>query len=87
MRTDDSREDPILRAVSDLPVRELDHRRAERIRTRCHAALGRPTWTERLAANVRFRFDRPFLESAVVSGVSGVYLTEVVRRALHLCGM
>ena len=87
MRTDDIREDPILRALAGVPIREPDRRRAERIRTRCNAALGRHTWAERLTAIVGIPLNQRFVESALAAAVSGVYLAEVLRRALRLYGM
>jgi hypothetical protein len=63
-----------------LRVLDVDRGQADRIRERCHRALVRPAPGR--AAMVRSRL----VESAFVAGISGVYLAEVLRRALTLYG-
>jgi hypothetical protein len=86
MTTDDIRKDPVMRMLAALPAGEPDRRRADRIRARCHAAMGRLGWTGTLAGLFCGSFCRRTLEPALVVGISAVYLAEVVRRVLLLYG-
>ena len=74
------------RAGEDRPILELnrlraldvDRGRADRIRERCHRALERPD------SGPAASFDSRLVESALIVGVSGLYLAEVLRRALAI---
>jgi hypothetical protein len=86
MTTDDIREDPVMEAFARLPVIEPDPRRAERVRARCHGAMGQRQWAEKLPARATSPFSWRRLEPALLAGVCAVYLFEVLRRALLLYG-
>ena len=60
-------DDPVLRRVSELTVLTSDHRRAERLRSRCRAAL------ERRAPVTRQR-----VGPALLAGLCLVYLSALV---------
>ena len=64
--------------LNRLRTLDVDRGRADRIRDRCYRVLERQApWP---AAPLGARL----IESALVVGVSGIYLAEVVRRALAL---
>jgi hypothetical protein len=64
--------------LNRLPALDVDRGRADRIRDRCHRALERPApWPTA-------PFGSRLVESALVVGVSGIYLADVVRRALAI---
>jgi hypothetical protein len=71
--------------LKGLPTFDLDPGRARRIRERCHRALGR-AGSGRRAGRVFEVVRSRVVESALVGGVSAVYLVEVLRRALQLYG-
>ena len=85
MTDDELRKDPHLQLLATLPLHEPDRRRWERVRSRCHAriAAGRRAG---ISAAAGCRWLR-VLEPALVAGVSVVFLSEVVRRALLLYGL
>ncbi len=74
------------RAGEDRPMLELNRLRAldvnrgraDRIRERCHQALERP------APGPAAPFRSRLVESAMVAGVAGLFLAEVIRRALAI---
>jgi hypothetical protein len=71
--------DPLLRLLRDLPQVGVDPSRADRIRTRCHAALSAPhrnRWSE--AAH---------LWTPVAAGLGGIYLVALLRQALRAYGL
>lgn len=80
-------QDSVSTALSELSVREPDPQRAERTRARCRAALRRRRAILPAAAtDGPGAFWRRALEPALAACVGVVYLSEVVRRALHLYG-
>jgi hypothetical protein len=86
MTTDDSRVDSSMRELSVLTVHAPDPARAARIAARCHAVMAR---RRRLAgpgsAPARATWRRS-LEPALVGVPCGVFLFEVLARALRLYG-
>ena len=60
-------DDPVLRRVSELTVVTSDHRRAERLRSRCRAAL------ERRAPVTRQR-----VGPALLAGLGLIYLSALI---------
>ena len=72
--------DPLSRILAGLPSAEPDPVRADRVRARCRATLARrqPHPQPRRVTG----FWAP-----LVAGLAGVYLTEVIRQALHLYGV
>jgi hypothetical protein len=76
-----------MRTLKELPRFDLDHAGADRIRRRCHRALTRRSRPAILAERTRDRSARPFLEPALVAGISAAYLFEVFHRALLLYGL
>ena len=89
--------DPLLRMLERLPRAEPDVTRAERVRARCHAALARRHPPSRTGARwgaagdsghqPKPRSIAPRLWEPALAGLCLVYLTEVVRHALHLYGI
>ena len=70
-------EGPVL-TLNRLRALDVDRGRADRIRERCHRALDRP------APGPSAPFGSRLVESALVAGLSGIFLAEVVRRALAI---
>lgn len=74
--------DPVLRALANLPAAASDVAREARVRARCRAAL----------EQVRLRRERPArrstvahaIEAALVGGLCLLYLSTVIREALQL---
>jgi hypothetical protein len=64
--------------LNRLQVFDVDHGCQDRIRERCHRALVRPAPDRAAMLGSRL------VESAVVAGISSIYLVEVLRRALVL---
>ena len=60
-------DDPLLRRVSELTVLTSDHRRAERLRSRCRAALGQ-----------RAPVKRQRLGPALLAGLGMIYLSALI---------
>jgi hypothetical protein len=87
MTTDQLNEERAMQALAALRTLDPGRERTERVRARCHAALGRPAWRERLALFVAGVSWLHVLEAALVGLVSAIYLSEVVRRALVLYGL
>ena len=86
MTADDLREDPVMQALAGLTAHGPDRERETRIRAVCHRQMSRrrrPT-TRRVWATGPFM--RRILEPALVTGVSIVYLFDVLRRAIQLYG-
>lgn len=89
--------DPLLRGLERLPRAEPDATRAERVRVRCHAALARQHPPSRAgarygAAGGSVRHPKPpsitpRLWEPALAGFCLVYLTQVIRQALHLYGI
>ena len=86
MTSDDVDNDPLLAAVESLPTLDVDRRRADRLRRRCHASLqARRTRTAPPVVQNRTR-----LRGAIASGMAGawclVYILEIIRRAAVIYG-
>jgi hypothetical protein len=73
--------DPLLQLLDGLPSASLDSSRADRIRTRCHAALVH----ERRRVNGPARAVRRW--PSIVIGLGGLYLSAVVLQVLALYGI
>ena len=73
-------------SLAGLKTFDVDRRRAERLRARCHASLRARA---RKAARPAIR-DHAWLKRAVASGAAGVwclvYLLEIIRRAALIYG-
>jgi hypothetical protein len=87
MSSDEVRDDPIMQALAGLAVNAPDRGRAARTRAQCLAALDRQRRAEAWSGHVIVSLRRRVLEPALVVAASAIYLTEVVRRALHLYGL
>ncbi len=76
MSNDKYREDPMLYLLNTLSVPDVDRATTDRIRLRCHRALGRrrPSTSHRA------------IDFIIAGGLCGVYLVEVLVRALALLG-
>ncbi len=72
--------DPLLRLLENLPHAEPDRRRSERVRARCHAALGR---SRRRRAQPRSQR----VGETVLAALGAIYLLESVHQALLLYGL
>jgi hypothetical protein len=73
--------DPLLRLLHDLPQATPDLSRSDRVRARCHAALAhRP---RRITPYI----DLADLWTPIAVGFGGLYLTEVLQRALAIYGL
>jgi hypothetical protein len=73
--------DPLLRMLANLPQEEPNRERAARVRSQCHAALGRSRpRTERPDGRSRLR-------ETLLLGLGAAYLIETVREALLLSGI
>lgn len=74
--------DPLYRLLAGLPQATPDEHRAARVRLACHAALARrrPQPAPRRRAPSR-------IWEAVLAGLCGVYLMEIVRLVLNLYGI
>jgi hypothetical protein len=73
--------DPLLQLLDSLPSARLDPSRADRIRTRCHAALVH----ERRRVTGTARTGRRW--PPIVAGLGGLYLTEVLHQVLAIYGV
>ena len=73
-------------SLAGLKTFDVDRRRADRLRTRCHASLRSRTASSLQPAAV----DRKWLRRAVAPGVAGawclIYLLEIIRRAVVIYG-
>lgn len=69
-------DDALLRRVSELTVLTSDDRRAERLRSRCRAALGQHAPVKRRR-----------LGPALLTGLGLVYLSALIHDVLQLRGM
>ena len=86
MTPNDNDSDHVLSLVAGLKTHDVDRRRAERLRERCHASVrARAVRIAHPAAP-----DSRGLRRAVASGVAGawcaVYLFEIIRRAVVIYG-
>jgi hypothetical protein len=78
--------DPLLELLERLPSGRLDASRANRIRTRCHAALVH----ERRRARARaISSPRPPVHRwpLIAVALGGMYLTELARQVLSMYGL
>jgi hypothetical protein len=73
--------DPLLTLLDGLPSATLDPARADRIRVRCRAALGRKQ--RRAPGATPTRRGWP----SIVMGLGGLYLGMVLQRVLALYGL
>jgi len=73
--------DPLLRLLRGLPQATLDPSRADRIRTRCHAALAHRPRRDSIWA------DAADIWAPLAAGAAGIYLTAVLRQALTAYGL
>ena len=73
--------DPIFRMLTERPPAEPDRLRADRVRARCHDALGRAR-RRQAARRSPGRFWEP-----LVAGLGGVYFVESIRQALFWYGV
>jgi hypothetical protein len=78
--------DPLLELLERLPSGQLDASRANRIRTRCHAALVHERRRARARVIVR---PRPAVchWPLIVVALSGLYLTELAHQVLSMYGI
>ncbi len=79
-------DDPVLNALRVLPAHDVPAGRADEVRRRCEAALGRRARREQSVGAAGARAWRQVLEPATVAGICALYLFEVVRRAFQLQG-
>jgi hypothetical protein len=82
MTFDDAQNDQCLDAVAELRTYDVSRRRADRLRTRCHAALQRPPRRTAPAGGVFRRIIGPALAGAWCLA----YLAEIIRRAAAIYG-
>jgi hypothetical protein len=72
--------DPLLQLLAGLPSAALDPSRADRVRARCHDALGRR----------RRHVSNPTppgrIWTSLVAGMGGLYITAVLHEVLALYG-
>lgn len=87
MLPDDDRRDVAEQVLSRLGTFDMDLAQVEHVRARCHRALDRRGRWQRLAVFAETPFYRGVLEPTLLAAVSGVYLFEVVSRALGLLGL
>lgn len=87
MLPDDDRRDAAEQVLSRLGTFDMDLAQVERVRARCHRALDRRGRWQRLAVFAETPLYRGVLEPTLLAAVSGVYLFEVVSRALGLLGL
>lgn len=78
--------DPLFRRLAGLPVAQPDQARADRVRASCHARLSRTRRVGRAPLQRRPR-GMARMWGPLVAGLSGVYLTEVVRQAFRFYGI
>ena len=73
-------------SLAGLKTFDVDRRRADRLRARCHASLRARTASRIHPAT----FDRRWLRRALAPGLAGawclVYLLEIIRRAVVIYG-
>lgn len=86
MGADDIRNDPMLMALKVLATPDVDGARAARIRDRYRRALRRRQWVDRVTSISAIAVSQRILEFALIATLCGVYLAEVLRRALSLLG-
>lgn len=84
MTPGEDRQGAVGSAGSRLPTFDMNQAAAERIRGRCHRVLAPGGRWRRLAVFAEAPLYRRVLEPALVAVVSGVYLLEVVSRAVRL---
>lgn len=84
MDVNDLGNDPLWRAVTRLPVDDVDRPRAEQIRRRCHRVLDGRRWYHALANINKISRVHRVLEPAVVTLICAWFLSEIARRAAAL---
>jgi hypothetical protein len=86
MTHDDVDNDHVLSLVASLTARDVDRRRGERLRVRCHASVR----SRALRAIRPARSDRRWMRRVIASGAAGawcvVYLIEIIKRAAVIYG-
>ena len=86
MTPDDVDNDHVLSLAASLKTRDVDRRRAERLRARCHASMR----ARAVRASPPAVSDGRWIRRAIASGAAGawcvVYLIEIIRRAVVIYG-
>jgi hypothetical protein len=78
--------DPLFRELATLQMRDVSERRADRLRSRCHAVFEARRRTPARFAMVRPVSFRRVIGPAVAGVWCIVYLTEIIRRAAEVYG-
>jgi hypothetical protein len=84
--TDDMFNDPALQMLKELSPVDIDRAQRERIRAHCRAAFERRHRIDRVLSTPAVAVSRRVVEFGVVAVLCGLYLEEVLRRALALLG-
>jgi hypothetical protein len=84
--TDDVRNDPVLAALRELRVLDVDDVRAHRLRRRCRAALGPGSPPAIAAAVAEAAFWRRTAGPVLVGAWCAIYLVETLRQAAAVYG-
>jgi hypothetical protein len=83
---DDILNDPALQMLKDLSPVDIDRAQRERIRARCRTAFERRYRIDRVLSTPAVAVSQRVVEFGVVAVLCGLYLEEVLRRALALLG-
>jgi hypothetical protein len=87
MTSDDDYSDAVLAALNDLPVRDVDERRAQRLGARCRAVLATQTRLTAAAANAGAARWTHATGIALLAIWCAIYVIEIVRRGAAVWGL
>ena len=86
MTRDDIDNDPLFGEIATLRMRDVDTRRANRLRRRCHAVIESQRRTRPGDSTLRPVSFRRVVGPAVAGVWCVVYLAEIIRRAAEIYG-
>lgn len=87
MTSDAVDDDPVLAALGQLRARDVGTRRADRLRTRCHAALAAQRRAADTAAAVNSARWAPVVGPVLLAAWCAIYVIEIVRLAGVIYGL
>jgi hypothetical protein len=86
MRSDEIENDPVFVAVAKLKTRDVNHRRADALRRRCHGLLPARTQQSGFAWIPNPKLFRESVAPAIVVVWCVAYLLEMIHRAAAVYG-
>ena len=87
MTPNDDHSDAVLAALNDLPVWDVDERRAQSLGARCRAVLATQTRATAAAANADAARWTHVTGLALLAIWCAIYVIEIVRRGAAVCGL